>query len=40
MNGKLQNSQSLQVVNLSEGWTLPGKLKPAQSLQVVNLSEG
>ena len=40
MNGKLQWAQPLQVVNLSEGWSLAGKPQRAQNLQVVNLSEG
>ena len=40
MNGGPQSTQSLQVVNLSEGWSPAGKQQGALPLQVVNLSEG
>ena len=40
MNVRPQQTKSLQVVNLSEGWGPAVRRQGAQHLQVVNLSEG
>lgn len=40
MNWKSQNTQPLQVVNLSEGWAPVWKVQSAYEQHVVNLSEG